>query len=448
MQTGILSRSSAWMLRWAPAVALFAWAGAGWAQDLLITNVHRVDPAAERISKGLLLIEDGTIVGPVAAAPKEFAGTVVDAEGRYAIPGLVDTHVHSFGNMAPDGKMEMLFTPGSAKRALYAGVVAFLDLFGMEQVILGIRDGQRAGKGYPGASIFASGPCLTATKGHCSEYGIPTRIIDTPADARKQVGELAAKNPDVVKIVYDHEDYDGHSMPSIDLPTLEAAIATAREHDLATVVHIGHWQDVREATLAGATAVTHTPRGPMPADLPALMVEKGTMIIPTLAVQSELADLIADPTPLDGPLAQAVTGEHIRTPFRSRENFSERTERWLVWQKGMRAEILRSVGKLADAGVVVLAGTDAGNVGVIQGWSLHRELEKLVEAGLTPWHALRAASVDAGTLLGAKWGLTAGDRGDVILLDASPIDDIRNTRKIHLVIQGGKVVDREALLVP
>lgn len=435
-------------LAFAVTLAALATATVSGAQDLLITNARLIDPVAESITKGMLLIEDGSIVGPVTAAPEGFAGTVVDAEGRFVIPGLVDTHVHSFGNAGPDGKMEMLFTPGSAKRALYAGVVGFLDLFSMEDVIFAIRDRQRAGKGYPGASIFASGPCLTATKGHCSEYGIPTRIIDTPADSRKQVGELAAKKPDVVKIVYDHEDYGGRSMPSIDLPTLEAAIATAREHDLVTVVHIGHWQDVREATLAGATAVTHTPRDPMPADLPALMREKGTMIIPTLAVQSELADLIADPSPLDGPLAQAVAGEHILAAYRSPDNVTDRFQGWMARQAAMRAEILRSVGKLAAAGVVVLAGTDAGNVGLIQGWSLHRELEKLVEAGLTPWHALRAASVDAGSLLGARWGLAAGDRGDVIVLDASPIDDIRNTRKIHLVIQEGRVVDRKALLEP
>jgi imidazolonepropionase-like amidohydrolase len=417
-----------------------------WAQDLLLTNAQLVDPAAETVHRGALLIQGGRVVGPVDGKPEGFAGTVVDAGGRFVIPGLFDTHVHSFGNAAPDGKMEVLLTPGAAKRALYVGVVGFLDLFSMEDVILEMRDSQRVGKGYPGARIFASGPCLTATKGHCSEYGIPTRIIDTPADARKQVSELATKKPDVVKIVYDHESYGGHSMPSIDRPTLEAAIATAKENGLATVIHIGHWQDVRDAVMAGATAVTHTPRGPMPADLPALMREKGTLIIPTLAVQTELADLIADPSPLEDPLAKAVAAEHILASYRSPDGLSDRFKGWLVWQRGMRSEILRSVGTLAKAGVVVLAGTDAGNVGLIQGWSLHRELEKLVEAGLTPWQALRSASVDVGKLLDERWGLAAGDRGDLVVLEASPIADIRNTRKIHMVIQGGRIVDREALL--
>ncbi|MDX1384660.1 MAG: amidohydrolase, partial [Thermoanaerobaculia bacterium] len=70
----------------------------------------------------------------------------------------------------------------------------------------------------------------------------------------------------------------------------------------------------------------------------------------------------------------------------------------------------------------------------------------LVEAGLTPWQALAAATTDAGAFLGRSWGLAVGDEGSVVLLEASPIADIRNTERIHAVVHHGVVIDREALL--
>ena len=103
---------------------------------------------------------------------------------------------------------------------------------------------------------------------------------------------------------------------------------------------------------------------------------------------------------------------------------------------------------MADAGVTILTGTDAGNWGTIQGYSVHRELVKLVAAGLTPWQALAASTTEAGTFLGRAFGVRLGDEANLIILDASPLDDIRNTQRIALVIHHGKLVDREGLLAP
>jgi len=125
-----------------------------------------------------------------------------------------------------------------ARAALYAGVARYLDLFSQEDSIFAARASRRAAK-TPAADIFAAGPCLTATRGHCSEYGVPTRIVDSPADATREVNELAKKGPDVVKVVYDHQTYSGRSLPTIDRATLDAVVGTARSHGLKTVVHVG-----------------------------------------------------------------------------------------------------------------------------------------------------------------------------------------------------------------
>src|SRR5262245_55244991 len=191
------------------------------AQDLYIRNARILDPAGRTETSGNILIRGGLIAGFPKSKPAGFTGSELDAGGRYVIPALTDMHTHSYGNAGAAGPPEFLGTAGVARVDLQAGVARFLDLFSPEDSILALRNRQRAGN-VPGAEILAAGPCLTATKGHCSEYGVPTRLVNTPEEARREVTELAAKKPDVVKVVYDHEVYGGRSMPSIDKATLQA----------------------------------------------------------------------------------------------------------------------------------------------------------------------------------------------------------------------------------
>ena len=418
---------------------------------LLLTGGTLVDPRTGTAAEADLLIVDGAIVAAGRLRPEAFAGEVVDASGKWIVPGLRDLHVHAFLNQAPGRVAETLTTPVVAARMLYAGVTGFLDLFNLEDYVLLLRDHQRETGEPAGADIYAAGPCLTAPGGHCTEYRIPTRLIDSPEAARREVAELAAKAPDVVKLVYAHvpEGLEGEAwrpgMPSIDRPTLEAAVAAAAERGLPTVVHVRSWEDVRASVEAGATAVTHVPaEGPVPDDLVELMAERGTVMIPTLANLD--ISLATDPAVLEEPLLRAVAGPRILEAYRGFAGGGERAETVLASMDEAQANRLASVGKLAAAGVPMVAGTDSGNPWTVQGYSLHRELELLVEAGLAPRQALAAATTAAGELLGRSWGLAPGDEGTVLVLDASPLEDIRNTRRVYAVIHHGNVVDREELL--
>jgi imidazolonepropionase-like amidohydrolase len=425
-----------------PALLAAALAAPLPAQDLFIAGARLVDPAARTVRDGNVLIRDGVIAGFPAAPPAGFRGAVLDAGGRWVMPALADMHTHSVGNFAPPGGFRVLGAGGTARAALFAGVGRFLDLFSLEDSIFAARDRQAA-SGAPGAEILAAGPCLTATRGHCSEYGVPTRIVDSPADAAREVAALAPKRPDVVKVVYDHQTYGNRTMPTIDRPTLEAVVAEARARGLSTVVHVGTWEDVRHAVLAGAAAVTHTPGGPLPDDLPALMAERGTLHIPTLAVQGDLARITDDPALLDSPLLRALADSALLAGFRP--PLPPRLAGWATWQRSLLAANAAAVRTLAAAGVPMVTGTDGGNPAVFQGWSVHRELRLLVEAGLPPWEALAAATVNAGRLVDRRWGLAEGHEGTLVVLDGSPADDIRNTERIHAVIQRGRIVDRDAL---
>lgn len=412
------------------------------AQDLYITDARVLDVGARTESTRNVLIRDGKVAGFPASKPSGFTGPVIDARGRWMMPALSDMHTHSVGNFIPPGGFQIMGPEGVARAALYAGVARFLDLFSPEEAIFAAR-ASRATATTPGADIFAAGPCLTATKGHCSEYGVPTRIVDSPDDAKRQVNELAAKDPDVVKVVYDHRSYLGRAMPTIDRPTLDAVVATAKAHGLKTVVHVGTWDDVRHAILAGAAAVTHTPEGQPPADIPALMVERGTVHIPTLAVQSDYARVADDPSLLDSPLLASMIGAKAISVYKQPP--TGQFAGWVKLQRTSRESNATTVRTLASAGVIMVTGTDGGNPAVFQGYSVHRELRLLVEAGLSPWDALVATTINAGRLLGRKWGMAIGDEGTLLILDGSPLADIRNTERIHTVILRGVKVDRDAI---
>ena len=411
------------------------------AQDLFLANARIVDPALEQVREGNLLILDGRISGSPGRAPSDFRGETIDLDGKWVIPGFIDLHTHSYGNMAPGNAFEGPGTAVVANRMLYAGVTAFLDLFGNEGSLHALRERQRAGE-VGGADLYASLSCLTATEGHCTEYGTPTRVMDSPEDARRVVADLASRQPDVVKIVYSPTG----RMPSIDRETLAAAIATATENGIRTVIHIGTWDDVRDAVELGATAVTHVPAPePIPSDLAELMATRGVSSIPTLAVETDFQLFVTDATILDNSLAKKLTSEQIIEAYRSDETRARAEER-AARATERRASILGSVKAMMDAGVSVLAGTDSGNWGTIQGFSVHRELAIMVEAGLTEWQALAAATTRAGDFLGQDVGVSAGDVASLVVLDASPVEDMANTQRIEMVIHRGGVVDREALI--
>lgn len=410
------------------------------AKDLLVTGGRVVDPATQEIRSENILIRDGKIIATFHGEPEEVEADVFDASGKWIIPGLIDLHVHSYGNQGPNYTFDAPGTAGVANRTLYAGVTGFLDLFGDENGLVQLRQEQAKGA-LGGADIYASLSCLTAPKGHCTEYGIPTRTMTTPDEARAAVADLATKAPNVIKIVYS----PGSETPSIDKPTLFAAVAEANKQGLKSVVHIETWQGVRDVIEAGATAVTHVPYEDMPGDIPQLMASHGVVLIPTMTLHTDFAAFMFEPEVLDTPLAKALAAPAIIDIYRNEEVLARYNERKQAYAKRTQ-DTLWKVKAMADAGVTILAGTDAGNWGTIQGYSLHRELMRFVEAGLSPWDALAAATTRAGAFLQQNVGVSANDAASLVVLDSNPIEDIRSTQKITAVIHRGKLVDRAGLL--
>ncbi len=230
-------------------------------------------------------------------------------------------------------------------------------------------------------------------------------------------------------------------MPTIDKKTFQAAIQAAKTHDLPTVIHVGSWQDIRDAIEAGADAVTHLPyQEEVPADVVKLFASSNTLFIPTIP---DIA-FLDDPELRSSELVQGVSNDAVLdayTTFATTENGGRMS-------RGMNASkphVLRSLRKLAEAGVRIASGTDAGNPLTVHGFSVHRQMALMVEAGIDPWHALAATTTHAADFLKLDYGVSPGAEGTVVVLNESPIHDITHTQDIHLVIQRGKVLNRDEL---
>ncbi|HVZ40540.1 MAG TPA: CIA30 family protein [Candidatus Kapabacteria bacterium] len=415
------------------------------AQDLLLKNAWLVDPVRRTVERGSIVVHNDMIDRVLAVAPEEFDGRVIDLAGKWVMPALHDMHVHSFGNLAPGNQMQMLGTGEVAKVMLYCGVGAFLDLFSPEDPIFALRNEQRE-RGLPGADIYCAGPILTCPGGHGTEYGMPTRTMSTPAEARSQVTELAAKHPDVVKIVYDHA---AGWMPTIDQATMAAAVKTAGEHGIKTVIHIGTWKDAREAIEAGATCITHCYLNEViPDDLVKLMHDRGVYEIPTMAVQCDFQAIMNDPHLLDRPLLRSVASYDVLSAYRDTTGWDARSRGWWAMQKRTVANTFASVKKMQEGGVKLMSGTDVGNLATFQGYSVHRELELMVACGMTPWEAITSTTTMAGEFLGRPVGIAPKLPADLLVLDASPVENIANTQRIVTVIQHGRLINREELIHP
>jgi len=404
------------------------------AQELLLSNANIVDPKTKSVRQGHLLIENETIIATLEKVPENFTGQIIDIKNQWIIPGLNELHTHSFGNRGPGGANNFVGTDGTAKLMLSAGVTSLLDLFGNEDKLFEHRQQQQNGK-ILGADIFTSLSCLTATKGHCTEYGIPTRVMDTPKQAIEVVNALAKKSPNVIKIVYNQYG----RLPSINKATLKAAIDTAKKHQIKTIIHISSVDDMRDAILAGASALTHIPDDKeIPVTIAELMAKHNVVSIPTLSVDTDLVDFIKYPEILATPMAVKLASEQIRASYKLED--LKWTPAKLDKLHNRSQHYYRSAKTLIDAGVTILTGSDSGNYGTIQGYSVHREMIKLVHSGMSTWQALQASTTNAGQFLGKKFGVNHGDEANLVILQASPIENISNTQKVAFVIHHGKVI--------
>ena len=401
------------------------------AQDIAKTTViknGRVFDGERMIPKATVIIENGkiTAVGRKVTIPE--GAEVLDGEGQTIMPGLIDAHVHVWDQQ-------------NLKQALVFGVTTVIDMFMNIKTMTGMKELQSSGKSNDRAYLVSSGILVTVPGGHGTQYGPPFPMISKPEKAQEFVEARLAEGSDFIKIIYD--DGSAYSMPrpTLDKATLRAVIEAAHECGKLVVVHAATLQNCLDVIEAGGDGLAHLFfNDAFAPDLGRLAAQKKIFVIPTLSVlksMSGAADaktLVEDPnlSPYLNPMDIQML--NLSFPFKTSRGAYEAAE--------------RALRQLKTEAVPILAGTDAPNPGTTYGASLHSELELLVEAGLSPLEALRAAT----SLPAKKFNLS--DRGrvqpglvaDIVLVKGDPTKDIKATRNITAVWRNGVKVDREKYL--
>lgn len=420
------------------ALALLAVAGcatprgsaetAGAEPGLAIRNVRIFD--GERvIPEGTVVVRGGKIVAVGADVSPPEGAEILDGQGQTLLPGLVDAHFHADG-------------PDAYRASLALGITTVIDMFAeLSAGAARLSVAELPRRGVDEADSIM-GLLITSPGGHGTEYpGVTVLTASTPQECEKAVDAAVAAGSRYIKLVYDAgETVLPKTIPTLDREVLVACIQAAHAHNRLAVVHALPGQRAHEAVEAGADGLAHCITDTMPETaLVRRMAERKVFLIPTLAVafsvahQGHVEVLKADP--LLGPYLTPSSLRLMAVQFPPE------------FGAGLRPDVMRqSTRMMLEAGVPVLAGSDAGNPGVAAGATLHYELEMLVSAGLTPVQALAAATALPARAfqLADRGRIAPGLRADLVLVRGDPTVDVRQTRDILAVWKEGRRLDRDA----
>lgn len=392
-----------------------------------------------------LVLENGKIawVGPVAELKAPKGAPVVDLKGKYVTPGIIDLHVHI--GIVKDLKQDIAnYTREAVEADLkqYAsyGVTSVLVMGTDKDLIFPLRAEQRAGRP-TFTRVFTAGQGVVFKGGYGGVVGLNTPVA-TPEEAVAAVNREADKGVDIIKLWVDPEL---GTMPVMPPEVSKAVIDQAHARGLRAIAHVFYLRDAKRLLAQGVDGFAHSVRD-QPVDQAFLdtMKRQGTwQLAGTLARESAMFAFGAPSPLLEDPFFRAAASPAslalLASPERqktiaSNPHFHDFPQFFDTAKANFKREL--------DAGVNIGFGTDAGPPGRFPGYSEHLELELMVSAGATPMQALTAATSSAARFLKANdlGVVAAGKQGDLLVLDADPIADIKNTRRINSVYLAGRQV--------
>jgi imidazolonepropionase-like amidohydrolase len=420
-----------------------------------ITGATLIDGTGRAPVKDAVIIIEGTRireVGPRDRTQIPRGAQVIDVPGMYVAPGLADMHNHlgdgtfSLNQGDPDLRKNFKEMLGWGFTFIFApGHIDLKSSADLKRLA--------ADDAAPCPHFLGVGLRFGAKGGHGSTLSAYTP--DTPDEARGDVRELKAAKVYAVKIIYDDLGYvTKEPRPMLKPEVVAAIIDEAHKQGLKAYVHAPVLKYAKEVLRDGADGLMHgIISDPVDEEFISLMKRNGAVYIPTHAIFESIADLGGWARREASFDQRGLIPRRVYEVGMSPATVKQWEARWdnLAYIKE-RLPILRAnTRKVWDAGILVVAGSDTGSSGsgVVLGVSSQLELTLLVEAGLTPGEALQAATINAARMVGREGEFGTVERGklaDLLILEADPLADIGNVRRIYRVVKGGVVHDPAELL--
>ena len=369
------------------------------------------------VPNAAIVVRDGRIIaaGPANAVPIPPGAQRVALDGKIVIPGIINAHGH-------------VNSPDDLRTYAAYGVTTVFSLGGEPASVFAAR-AEQTSPSLDRARVFLAGPVLAPR---------------TPDEARAQVADVAAQKVDIVKIRVD--DNLG-TVPKMTPNVYRAVIDEAHTRGMRVATHLFYLADAKSLLAAGSDFVAHSIRdADVDAEVIATLKARNICVSPTL--MREVSTFVYEKTPdffSDSLFLTHANREWMTALARPDAQQTMRTSTSAQRYKVALDVAKRNLKRLSDAGVPIAMGTDTGPTGRFQGYFELMELEQMVSAGLTPRQVLTAATRDAarcmkldrdlGTLEPGKWA-------DFVVLDANPLANISNVRRISSVWIAGNAVSR------
>ncbi len=420
-----------------------------------------------------LLIRGGTIIGGgsnppfkadvaidgdriVEVRPRVEAGsewTVLDAEGKFVVPGFIDLHAHLIsGGFDTISDAGMTYDLDVARRVLqqmlYWGVTSVYSPVQPLDFGLQLRKETQAATA---TRLFISGPGFTAPGGWAgANRADARREPQNTAEVERDLDDLADAQVDIVKIFYDDMSCAfRHPLNRLSTPVMQAIVRGAHERDFQVMVHAYAMENHKETMRAGADIMAHSVvTAPVDQEYITLARDHNVMYLGTLSIYHDAFDEISIRNLIvTEPVTRSVPAVTLRTltypgPLDEFES--------MIRQTSIRQQlpvIAANMRRVWEEGIALGVGPDTGVMGAFPGFAVHREMELMAQAGVPTAAVLHAATASAADRLHrANLGrIGIGGIADLVVLTSNPLEDILHTRSVEQVIRGGVVVDRDAL---
>jgi imidazolonepropionase-like amidohydrolase len=394
------------------------------AQVTVLTRATVIDGTGAPAQKDITIVmEAGRIrdMGPSASVTVPAGAAVTDVSGKFVVPGIINAHGHVD---ARNAEKEL------RQYALYGVTTTMSQGTDASDALVKIKREQQAGN-LRGARVM--------TTFYRFE---PNPAVATPEQARAKVDEIVAQGADVIK-VWVESLYGTRAKISPELRV--AVLDQARKHGRVTTAHIYELADARMMIEAGLNVLAHNVRDrEVDAEFIALVKQRNVALIPTLTRDEGLVAYAHTPPWIDEEYFRksvpADRMEVLKTKVRDEQLMNPQTP---LIRAGFEMNKI-NLKKLADGGARIAFGTDSGGAPdrfFIQGYYEHREMELMVQAGLTPMQVIQAFSKNSAEALRIDKDYGALGRGkvaDLLVLQKNPLENISNMRTIEAIYIGGK----------